>query len=162
MDGYPNLVEGFLDECGIDTQYIKILRSNDSPTNEELLLRALFNNHFKATVLPSKFQKEVLKVNTISEVNTEQTACNFLEALLPSQQDIEIVNIDVEEDRKLLNDILVKYGEQRISDSLPENKKIAMDESKLLMTLAQIIINQTHLINKLEKRISTIEEIAGL
>jgi hypothetical protein len=117
MDSKNNVVEDFLKLCDIDDSNINIIRSNDTPSNEELYLRALFNNLFKESVLPHKFDNIVR--NYIKEpilIN------NFINDYFPTENDLINVKKSVLRTYKVL--IIFWKNKMKISLIFTWMKKI--------------------------------------
>jgi len=158
MAGHSDLVTSFLDQCGIATESIIIERSNESPSNEELLLRSLYNNHFKADVLPTLFDRRILRqINkNLYEENIDPTA--FLQSLMPTEEDIKEVNEQVEDDRHKINQLLLASSEKEIGSDIDSKIDLKVDSDKLLMLLAKLVIRQSIEIQHLQKNLEKLKD----
>ena len=148
MDGQKEVVQNFLQTCGIQPNDFQILRSNESPKNEEIFLRALFNDHFKAPVLPKLFDKMVLN----KQQNSNITPTEYLEKLMPRDEDLETIHFDTSAARETLNKRLIENAETPLDNILNKAKDVNVQNGRLLTILAQIIIDQAIRIDKLENR----------
>lgn len=158
MDAQKNLVGSFLDFCKIEDDAFKILKSNESPNDEEILLRALYNNHFQEAVLPWTFTKRFLKAKNQQSNVKWQTPQHYIESLLPSSEDIEQVHKDVSADREALNKILLQFNEEPIVSDTLEPKNVKIDNGKLLLFLTEKVIEQSFEINRLTCKVNEILE----
>lgn len=151
MIGHNDLVKSFLEECNIETSKIIIKKSNESPSNEELILRSLYNNNFKGEVLPVLFDRTILKLINKNMDTENVDPSMYLQRLLPSEEDIKKVNDEVTDDRTLINQLLRASGEQEIESEIGTQKNVQVDNGKLLMLLAKLVVQQSINIQRLQK-----------
>ena len=158
MEAQENLVESFLDYCKIEDKNIKIIKYNESPTDEELLLRAVYNNFIQDPALPFRFDEEFLKSKGQDGIGDWHTPRYFLESLLPSSEDIEQVHKDVSADREALNKLLSNCNEKSFVSAPVEPKNVEVDSEKLLLFLINKVIDQSFQIDDLRKKITDMIE----
>ncbi len=158
MGAQKNLVKSFLDLCKINDESINILKSNESPSNEELLLMALYNNQFDGVLLPTRFEQQVLRPIVKHSTMPLRTPTEYFDSLMPTNEDIAQINKDAKEDRDSLNTVLESLGEEKFTDDSVNKKTIEINDGKLLMLLSQIVLSQSLEINKLKKKINEITE----
>ena len=151
MDAIGDVVPDFLELCGINADNIRIVRSNESVSNEELVLRAIYNDSFKDSVMPMQFLNRVIKKQSINLTPTE-----YLATLMPSEEDLNSIQKDLSEDREQLNLLLTSQNQKTIDVSKLIYKNIAVDTDKLVMLLCEIVIGQSLKINNLEDALESI------
>lgn len=153
MDGTIDVVKDFYHFSKLNTDDFIEVRTNKSPDHEELFLRTLFNNQFTGQVLPMKFDNFIGKYMTIKQTPTE-----YLKSYLPTEKDLNEVLISAEKDRVLLNTLLRASEQLEIKSNIKKLKTIEVDSDKLLMSLSQMVIEQSNRIRKLEKIVQTYGE----
>ena len=146
MSAVDDVVLDFLDYAQIKHDGIRVFRDNDSPKNEELLLRALFNSKYGGQVLPARFENILGKQIPFSKSPKE-----FLEDLLPKKHDLEIVLMKTSDDRESLNQLLLNQGQTVLENDEVSLKTANVNSEKLLMALADIVMQQSRRIDKLER-----------
>ena len=97
MDGTNDVVEDFYHFFKLSMNDLKLIRTNESPNNVELLLRAVFNNSYSGQVLPRRFDKFIFKNKPIIGTPTE-----YLKKYLPTKKDLNEVLLSTEEDSNAL------------------------------------------------------------
>lgn len=151
MSVVEDVVLDFFEFAKIKSEDINIFRDNDSPKNEELFLRALFNSKYHAQVLPARFN------NVLGEnIPFSQTPKEFLEKLLPTNSDLDNVLIDSAEDREKVNRILLAQEKKQFDGKNYSVKPIEVNTEKLVMALADIVMQQSRRIEKLERKLTEI------
>jgi len=159
MDTVGDVVSDFLKICNISNNHIKVIRSNESPNNEELLLRAMFNNRFEDKVLPVRFDR-ILFDKKLKDISSElQTPHQVLKSLLPSKEDIQNIRDESSIDREMLNILLKEQNQEFISENSISHKNTDINIDKLLMLLSEIVISQALRINRLEKIVENSNKI---
>jgi hypothetical protein len=155
MGAQKNLVESFLNVCAITHENMQIVKSNESPSVEELLLRSLFNDKFNdKNILPNLFDKQVLNNSHL----LSYTPSEYISQLMPNVNDLKKVTSDVEQDRNLLNTLLMNAQEEEfVSDTL-NPKNLSVDSDKLIIMIAQIIMRQAIEIEQLKQELQKINK----
>ena len=148
MDSEKDVVPGFLKLCGITTETVQVIKANESPSNEELFLRALFNNGVRGKALPNLFENMVLSRK--KNLNTDPSS--YLEKLMPKSSDMEMVIADSAADKEALDELLTQYGEEATATCHPNVKSAEVDQGKLITLLSQIVVEQSRRIHNLEKK----------
>ena len=149
MEAEKDVVPGFLHLCSIAVDNINVIRTNDSPKNEELFLRALFNDRFDNKVLPMLFDKIVLN----KKINMDIDPSEYLKMLLPTDSELKGVNEDISLDKEMLNKLLYIQGEELLGSDDNNLKSTKVNNGKLITLLAQVVIEQSSRIHRLEKTI---------
>ena len=147
MDSQDDVVKDFLSLCNISAKHITYKRVNESLSQEELFLRAIFNTQFNGPVRPEEFENIVGKFNY-----SAKSPSGYLATLLPSVKDIEEINHLTEEDRCYINSLLKQQQQKEIEASNPKVHS-EVDLSKFVSVLSEIIIKQSIKINKLEQKL---------
>lgn len=145
MDAANCVVKDFMQTCGIEINGISSIRIHESPSNEELLLRALFNSLYKQKIVPSVFDKMV----SYNEFSSPQT---YMDYLMPSSGDlIDIINSPaVQDDIKYLNLLLAKQDQPPIVQTNLKEKSYVVDNDKLIITLCQNLLQLMQKVQGLE------------
>lgn len=157
MGAQKNLVKSFLEVCNIKDEGVEIVKSNESPSNEELLLRALFNNSFQNTMLPKHFDQHILNSIRKNKASLSKTPTEYLKLLMPTDEDIKLINETVKNDRSLINGLFESQGEESFSEDTVKQKTLKIQDDKLLMLLTQIVLNQSLEIDKLKQEVREIK-----
>ena len=152
MDTVKDVVGDFLAVYRLDDLIIEKIRDNESPKNEELVLRALFNNHFTEQVLPKRFDNVVGK-----DFDYNLSSEDYLSYLLPSHQGIKDIQLETKEDREKTNALLIEQGQEPLVDTPLSEKLYTVDEKILTKVLCDIVVQQSLRIEKLENIISAID-----
>ena len=153
MSALNDVVVDFLEFSNIKIDDIEISRMNDSLSSEELLLRAVFNSKYNGKVLPKVFDNIVGR-----EILLSKTPKEFLEDILPTENDLDKVMIDSSDDRKSLNLLLSEQGQQLLDDKNVISKNIEIDTEKILMALVDIVLGQSQKIARLQRMINEIKK----
>ncbi|MDK9694559.1 MAG: hypothetical protein OEL19_10005 [Sulfurimonas sp.] len=146
MDAVGNTVKDFLELCNINYKDMAFIRSNESPSNEELLLRSLFNKEFKTDVLPNIFDRMVSP-----NIMFEKMLDEYMQDLMPTNEDFKQVSIQTSTDRSLINRLLQHQGQEPISENEYAAKPTQINSEKLLLGLCDIVMQQSIRIRRVEK-----------
>ena len=148
MDEAEDVVSDFLSLFGLADKGIQNIRDNDSPKNEELFLRAVYNQKFKKQVLPVRF-------NTTfgNKVSCDNTPQNLLESLLPNESDLVGVLERTLLERNRINNILTEQGQKPFSNELRPAKRIEINLEKVVMALTDMVVEQSKRIDTLHRLI---------
>ncbi len=155
MDKVVNkdVVGDFLSICGFTDYYLKHIRDNESPTNEELFFRILFNQHFTGQVLPKRFDRQIGQSISSKYVTPLEYMSNFL----PSSEDIRDVEKKTQNDKMMLNEILMTQGQSPIDESPLSEKNYILDNESLVMALSSMVIDQSFKIEQLVQRVNELK-----
>lgn len=123
-------------------------RTNESPSPEELFLRALFNNGIAQQALPVQFENAV----KIKQIDFTINPVDWMRRLLPTSDDLANVLAVSQDDRNSLNEFLIAHGEDAIKENSINENLYNVDNDRLIAALAQIIVN-------LAKRVAVLERI---
>lgn len=154
MDSKENIVDDFLNICDINSSQINSIRFNDSPSNEELYLRGIYNNLFEEPMLPNEFDNSIGK-----HIEKSISIDEFSNEFFPQKKDLnEIVEL-TRDDINNINGLLMEQNETKLDTSFDENKikKIDFNYNLLLEKLAQLTITQSIKINLLENEIKNLK-----
>lgn len=154
MNAVKDVVSDFFNFLGVDSNAMVTIRGNDSPRNEEILLRALFNAKHNDQVLPSVYEAAVG-----DKVYYDKTPSEFLATLLePTSDDIQAIANATKEDQEQLNQILLRQGQSPLQGEGLLKKSTEIKSENLLMALADIVMSQSNKISALEHEIRIIKE----
>ncbi len=148
MSAVNDVVLDFFNYANIECDDIKIFRDNDSPKNEELLLRALFNSKYGEQVLPARFENIIGR-----KIPFSKSPKAFLEDLLPKKHDLENILTQTSDDRESLNQLLLSQGQSMLENDGVSLKSVDVNSEKLVLALADIVMQQSRRIDKLERMI---------
>lgn len=146
MDDVDNVVNDFIDVCNLNNKDFNIIKDNETPGNEDLFLRALFNSKFKDPVLPKVY--DGLIANNIDQSSKVE---EYMSGLFPNNESLKNLNNIIKDDREKLNTLLVKQGQKPYKKPEPEAKHPDIDISKLIAMLSSLVLSQSIKIDKLEK-----------
>ena len=150
VDSLKDAVADFLTIFGLNDLNIIQIRDNDSPSNEELFLRALFNEKFDTQVLPKRFDNTVGK-----NIKFSVTASGYLNYLLPRQEDIyKILNI-CKHDREVIDKLLVEQEQEPIDVTPLNGKDNSANAERIIVALCDIVLQQSLRISRLEKLLNS-------
>lgn len=152
FDASGDVVADFMDVAEIDSKGIEKLRVYESPSNEELALRALFNSHYKGEVFPWRFNN-VLNVGSLF---FDETIDDWLAHMLPDQDTLDRIRDEYANDRAELNKLLKASGQPLMQAAQLPHKDHSLDTGKLLMALTQIVMSQAIKINRMQRDLSEI------
>lgn len=145
LDVVKDAVADFLQLMGIRPDQLESVRDNVTPSNVEVLLRALFNTRFKEKVLPMRFDRLIAR-----NADFNRTPVEYLRSMLPSDSDLREVREFSSEDRSAVDALLKASHQQGIAtDDLP-SRRIEIDDGQLLFTLAQLVMQQSQRLERLE------------
>lgn len=153
MSAVEDVVLDFFDFVKINSDSIKIFRDNDSPKNEELLFRALFNSKYNEEVLPIRFENIIGR-----NISFSATPQMYLESLLPSETDLEEILINTFDDQNTINKILESQGQDLLKGINASVKSNEINNDEFLLALADIVMQQSRRIDSLEKQLTEIKQ----
>jgi hypothetical protein len=112
-DASSNVVNDMQRELGVSPEILTSVKANETPSIEELYVRAVYNNQFNEPTLPSKFDNSA--ESDIKNVSIE----DFFNLYLPNEKDInEVLNSEyVRQDLIYINKILEEQGQPLLSNN---------------------------------------------
>lgn len=146
---HKDVVKDFSELIGLNENISLSGRRNSSPSYEELLLRALFNNHFNTKVRPAAFESAFISKKLAFNLDLNE----WLAKYLPSQIDINQFLLDCEEDRINVNKLLRSNNQSELDTEVKDCGETKIDYNKLLSIVTQLVINQAVKIQSLENEI---------
>lgn len=147
-----DVVKDFFEVCEINQVGVKSYRENDSPTNEELFFRALFNNKFNAPVLPNVFDDIIGK--NVSFKNTIKT---YLSGLFPTREQLVQLYDSIEDDRIKINELLSLYKEKGFVKANCEND-FDLNMEKITFAISELVIEHSLQIDAMQQQINTFND----
>ena len=152
LDEVGNAVEDFLLQIGADTADIELLRVNETPSGEELALRAMFNGVNPAKATPEEFNRAI----QIPHLRHDITPAAWLTQLLPDQTALAAAVADSAEDRAILDKWLADSGAKPIDTTPLPERAMTVDPAKLVTAIGQIVMKQALRLQALEAQIQEI------
>jgi hypothetical protein len=146
FDACGDVVDDFLAFAGIDSTNIGKRRTNQTLSNEELVLRALYNSHVDGHSRPVDF----VIATGVRSLETAKTPAEWLSALLPRSAALEAIARDTADDRRKLDLWLAEAGQPPMrTDSLAE-RSADVDPARMMTALTQIVMSLTRKIQAME------------
>lgn len=145
LDGTGDAVADFAQVCGIDASGLTVGRHNVTPSQAELMLRALYNSRYADPVLPERFDRGVA-----SQVQRGGSATEYMAMMMPDDDSLSAARMACEEDRRLVNMLLTSMGQQEIAWDEHTSSPVRVNESELVFKLAQIVMAQAQRIERME------------
>lgn len=156
FDAVGDVVSDFIELFNLPRDIVPS-RTNESPSMEELFLRAMYNNTHKGEVLPVNFDR----LFGTKQINFNLKAGQWLESLLPSQADLERVIEISAADRQATNQMLAELGQPELATTALKTKDLAVDNDKLISVLMQIVFMQNNKIQKLQRDVKLLAQATG-
>lgn len=148
MDAVGDTTRDFLKLCHIDFSNMEIHRIYESPTLEEIYLRAVFNNRIEDPVLPDRFDNSIKKYLTLNS-----TPNQFLQKILPDNEDLKFVSQLFKQDMDRMNEYLESHNMGPVASDSYLMYDTKLNTDIILQTLVEIVMAQTLRIAELEKKI---------
>ncbi len=149
FDATADAASDFLGVLGVEDLAVASMRVNETPGNEELALRALFNHGERGRVSPSRFNQ----LFHAQSMDFGLSLGSWLESQLPVARQLEDIADRYAEDRAQLNALLQSQGQPPLQPARPAQRPFEFDASVVLSSLFQIVADQAKRIEALEKRI---------
>lgn len=149
LDAVKDAVRDFMVLLDIDEPTMPALRHNVTPSNVEILLRALFNTRVKDSILPKRFDRLVAP-----HADFSQTGDDYLRGLMPTDEALRQVRVECADDREAINKLLQASAQEPIATDELTPSSTDVNQSQLLFTLAQLVMFQTQRIDELEGAIT--------
>ncbi len=151
MSACKDVVLDFYHYIGLQENSLEVFRDNDSPSNTELFLRAIFNSRFNTKMLVRKYD---LTFGT--NITYDKTPKKFLEELLPNKNDLLKVDKRSNQDRLQMNNFLLQQGQKPLREQNFSTRAKQVNTDELIVALSQMITEQALRIDKLEKKLNNI------
>jgi hypothetical protein len=149
LDAVGDAVKDFLRLGDIDPDSFERIRSNETPTREELTLRAMFNHQFKEKSDPDRFDNCFGRGKLRFDVPVD----DWLTPVLPSDKALQEVVAESAEDRAALNELLQSCGQPPIDTTPLAASTMGLDSNKILAAVCQMVMLQAGRIQELEKKL---------
>lgn len=147
-DYVGDVVKDFFTLLGLTLDEFSVQRANMQPCSEELLLRALFNSMFSGSVPPERFDRLL----GAKDINYKCSASTFLNACLPTQEDLNKYQENNAADIEEVNRILEKSGQPRL-DITPKNLSSSeADLGKVVAALFAMLVYQAQRVEHIESK----------
>lgn len=153
FDAVEDAVTDFLEIAKLPSADIRPVRSNDTLTHAELLLRAIYNGQFFDKVHPTRFDESIGKLEGMHE-----TPIAHLLRLMPSHRDLQAVVERCKEDREALDKRLASQNQSPIDTSTltPYGSSLCVDS--LTNILCHLVVSQAMRLKDLETVVHDLKE----
>lgn len=141
-----------LDHAGFDT-----IRSNETPSAEELVLRALFNQQQAGRASSSRFTRLFASGNIDFRLPLER----WLQDLLPNRGQLARIVDDHADDRSKVDELLAANGQPPLGSEALPNPPLSLDRDALIGALFQVVAQQAVRLEGMESRLETVLESVG-
>jgi len=128
FDTVSDVAQDFLSHAGVSD--VASHRVYETPSPNELLVHAAFNDRFPGVVLPDKFERSQKQAGRARPCARDASR---LKALLPRQEDLDKVVVASADDRQRVNEILAQKGQPVLDDS-PVKKDLPQPDVWTLVT----------------------------
>jgi hypothetical protein len=135
MTAHKDVVLDFLEHAGISTEGLQTLKDNVSPSNEELLMRIVYNSMFERAVPIREFDEEIGGL-----IKYDIPPSEYFARYMPRDKDLFELCQDTLDDKKKLNRILKMDFEEEIG-TFSNRKNYDINDSKLISMLLQIVLS---------------------
>lgn len=146
LDTAGDAVTDFMHTCGIAPAGLDPIRSNETPSGEELTVRAMFNAMFADKVPVDRFDRVIGK-----DTRFDQTLHEWLTALMPDEQAMQQVAAACRDDRVALDRLLATTGQPPMDTAPWQPKPLKVDSEKVLAALCQLVLRHAVKIHGLEQ-----------
>lgn len=149
FDAVGDTLADFLGLTGLGELGLQMVRSNETPSGAELVMRALFNTRVEGKAPIRLFNRAAG-----GEPQFRRSASAYLRALLPGEEDLAAARARCATDRVRLNRLLAAQGQPPVATGALAPRSAAVDESELLFALCDLVMHQAHRIEQLEQRLA--------
>lgn len=148
-DAVGDVAKDFLEIAGLPTERFNTIRQNESPSPEEIVLRALFNDKIEGKSTVAAFGRTLGQ----DHLRLDDSLQDILHNLLPGEDDLMQVVETYKMDRETLDAWLTASGQPPV-DTTPLNyRPPQIDTGRMLTALADILIGQAMRIRALEEKL---------
>lgn len=155
FDSQSDVVTDFLSVVGIESEAINSFWVYETPSNEEVALRALFNDRNERPALPMHFD-EVFRYPSF---RVGESIVQLMNRYLPTDEDLLRFQEQRSTDIDRLNEILIAQGQQPLRHEAPLAKKFSLNDGLFTSILAQMVLLQGRKISVLEKGLKELREV---
>ncbi|WP_157957002.1 hypothetical protein [Salinicola salarius] len=157
FDHVGDVVMDFIGLLKVDKQAIDLARVNESPGNEELVLRAFFNDKQYDEVIPFSFER----LFQTAHIDFKTDPVSWLNSLLPSEEDMKLVVESTKDDQEQVNTMLEERGQPRLNFQEKKINGFSINHNIAYSVLFQILERQAREINSLKNDVEILRERAG-
>lgn len=154
FDQVDDVVQDFAEVIGVDKSVLIPDRVNETPGNEELILRAIFNDKRDKDVMPAAFERLFQAVN----VDFKRDPVAWLNNLLPSNEDLKKVEESSREDQSEINSMLKRKSQPELYFKEKEVKPVEINHNIAYSVLFQILERQAMQIQALRKDVNDLKK----
>jgi hypothetical protein len=151
FDACDDVVADFLAAAGLSSAGVEPLRVYETPSDNEIALRALFNEQHAGAVSTARFTK-LFRSNTLS---FERPLEEWLRGMMPAEADLAALAANLEGERVAINQLLSDAGQPPLDQGAIQHREVQLDAGALLGALFQMIAQQALRIEALEQAQAT-------
>ena len=155
MSAHEDVVVDFLEHAGISPSGLKVLKDNMSPSNEELLMRIVYNSMFDREVPIREFDEEVGRL-----IKHDKSPSDYLAIYVPKDEDLFELCQKTSNDKNKLNKLLEICSENTIKE-FSNRKNFDVNDSKMISMLMQIIFGLKKEIQDIKNELNDLREVSG-
>lgn len=147
-DAAPDVVSDFMRAAGLDAVEVEPVRAYETPSANEIALRALFNDMHEEAVPPSRFSR----LFDTARLDFKRPIGRWLGELFPDQSALDELCEALSDDRERINSILRSSGQPEIGNSRSDGSGPGAPEpDALVSTLFQMIVTLARKVESLEQ-----------
>lgn len=154
LDAVGDVVADFIKLYSLPIVSSDILKKNETPSAEELYLRALYNSFLQERAPIAEFDK----LMPLGKIDFSLTPQDYLHNLIPDPSELAQAAQEDGEDTEKLNALLESQGQPPVFTSELPDKNYSPDSNKLVSALSSIMIQQALRIENMEQKLSAIEK----
>ena len=142
----------FLKLLQLDPMRFNIVRGNETPSTEELALRALFNRQFSGGATTQRFTRLL----DAGGVDFRLPLGRWFNQLMPTTQQLQAIADANTQDRVAVDALLAENGQPPMASGELDNPPLSLDHDALISALFQIIAGQASRLEQLEARVAAL------
>lgn len=147
-DAATDVVSDFMHASGLDEIQLDSVRAYETPSVNEIALRALFNDMHEEAVAPSRFSR----LFDAAKLDFERPVGRWLQEQLPDKAALDDLVGALSEDRERINRILRQSGQPELGSGVAGGSgPVAPDSDALVSTLFQMIVTLARKVESLEQ-----------
>lgn len=154
FDQVGDVVDDFAKLIKINKSVLLNDRVNETPGDEELVMRAIFNNKRNKDVMPVTFERTFQAIH----IDFKRDPVEWINSLLPSEQDLKEVVESTKEDQVIINKLLQERDQPQLSFEEKPVKSVKMNHNIAYSVLFQIMERQAIQIQTLRKELNDIND----
>lgn len=157
FDQVGDVVNDFAEVASIEKSFLINDRVNETPGDEELIIRAIFNDKRKQDVMPVVFERTFQAIH----IDFKKNPVEWVNSLLPNEHDLSEVVEESREDQVLVNELLEERDQPLLSFEEKKVKPVKIDHDIAYSVLFQILERQAIQIQTLRKELNEVKSKVG-